>query len=244
MQRSPEDAFLAALVGRQAPAGITDGRGRPAPDRLAVYRNNIAASLRDALRATFPATRRLMGDRFFDAAAIDYAAAERPASPLLFRYGATFADFLATLPGLGDYAFVPEVARIEFARVTAHHAADAEPLTGEALAGLSPEALMTVTLSPHPATALVPTPEGGLPAFQANQTPPEAETPAAAALVTRPALNVLVSPLTFETAAFTQKLLDGVPLGMAAEVAGLDLAAALAQLWSAGAFQKRIVPTG
>lgn len=242
--RSAQETFLAALVGGDALPGVSDGQGRAAPDRLDVYRNNVAASLRDALRTTFAATARLMGDTFFNAAAIDYARLERPRSPLLMRYGATFADFLAALPGLNTYPFVPEVARIEFARVTAYHAADAEPLATDALAGLPPEILVAVRLAAHPATALIRVPAGGLAAFQANQLPPLAQTPAPAALVTRPALNVLTVPIERATATFAENLLLGAPLGDAAQVEGLDLAGALAQLLSAGAFSTRIIPTG
>ncbi|WMS41301.1 DNA-binding domain-containing protein [Acuticoccus sp. MNP-M23] len=246
MQRPPstQDRFLKALAGGTSPEGLSNGRGRPAPDRMDVYRNNVAASLRDSLRTTFATTARLMGDAFFDAAAVDYARQRPPQSPILARYGATFADFLAQLPGLTAYPFVPEVGRIEFARVTAYHAADAEPLGGDALADLGPQALVGVQLVAHPATALIRTPAGGLAAFQANQTPPLAQTPAAAALVTRPAFTVLTRPLDDAAATFAENLLHGAPLGEAAQVQGLDLAGALAQLLSAGAFHTRVVPTG
>ena len=45
--------FAAALLDPDAalPPGVIDPRGRPAPKRFAVYRNNVASSLVDALKA-------------------------------------------------------------------------------------------------------------------------------------------------------------------------------------------------
>jgi len=231
-------AFAAAL-GRPGTnvAGLTDGRGRAAADRFRVYRNNVVVSLAEALEAAFPATRRLLGEAFFRAAAVAYVEEEKPASPLLFRYGATFADHLARLPGVAPYPFVPEAARIEFARLQAYHAADAGPLPADALARLPLEALPAAVLAPHPATRLVAAPAGGLSAWRRNQDPPLAPVEAAAALVTRPRLEVMVTPLTAPAATFAAALLDGRPLGEAAAVEDLDLAPVLGALLTAGAFR-------
>jgi hypothetical protein len=231
-------AFASALVEKGATlSGLTDGRGRAAADRLSVYRNNVIVSLVEALEATFPATLRLVGETFFRAAARAYAEAEKPESPLLFRYGETFADHLARLPGLADYPFVPETARIEFARVGAYHAADAAPLPPDALGAVSRETLPGVVFTAHPATRLVPAPAGGVGAWQRNQDPPLPSVDAAAALVTRPVAAVIVTPLPAPSAAFAEALLAGRALGEAAAADGLDLAAALGALLSAGAFR-------
>lgn len=234
-------AFAAALRKSGATvAGLSDGRGRAAADRFRVWRNNVAVSLAEALEATFPTARRLLGEEFFRAAAVAYAREEMPASPLLFRYGATFPDFLARLPGVGPYPFVPEAARIDYARVVATHAADAEPLAADALSLLPPEALPGAVLAPHPAALLVPAPAGGVSAWRDNQDPPLPAVEAAAALVTRPALAVMVTPLAAPAAAFAGALLAGRPLGDAADAEGLDLAPALGVLLAAGAFRSVI----
>lgn len=221
--------FADALARRGTPvAGLTDGHGRAAPDRFRVWRNNVIHSLSGALGATFPATRRLMGEDDFRGAAIAYAEAVKPASPILSRYGESFADFLMR-PGHLDPS-VGECARIEFARVQAFHAADAPPLDGARLA-LAPEALAALVFAPHPAAHLVPTPHGGTGAWQAGTASADA-----AALVTRPDMSVLVTPLSAPAAAFAAALMAGRPLGEAAGEDGLDLAAALAALLAAGAF--------
>ncbi len=225
----PRLQFAAALARRGTPlAGLTDGRGRPAADRFAIYRNNVIHSLSEALGTTFPATRRLMGADAFRRAAIAYAEAHKPASPILFRYGDAFAE---TLLRSGEWPrHVGECARIEYARVQAFHAADAAPLDAQRLA-LDPEALARLTFAAHPATHLVATPDGGCGAWL-DGTP----CAAAAALVTRPAMTVLVAPLAAPAAAFARRLLDGAPLGEAATVDDLELAGALAALLTGGAF--------
>ena len=231
---SGERAFAAALAGGPSPSGLHDGHGRPAADRLDVYRNNVVVSLRDALRTTFAATARLMGETYFDAAATAYAKANKPASPLLFRYGDGFADFLSELPGLANYPFVPEAARIEYARVTAYHAADAAPLRPDALGAVAADALPAAVFVAHPAAAVLLLPHGGLAAWQENSG--RAREAAPACLVTRPAMEVEVRPLQMAAARFAEALLAGVALGEAAGDPALDLAGTLGLLLSAGAF--------
>ncbi|MEM8855037.1 MAG: DNA-binding domain-containing protein, partial [Pseudomonadota bacterium] len=129
----PQDdgGFIDTLARTDPAKGFHDGRGRDAGDRISVYRNNVVVSLADAIANTFAATGRMVGEDFMKAAAIAFAKANKPRSPLMFLYGDTFADFLARLPGLADYPQVPEVARIEYARVASYHAKDAAPLAGE-----------------------------------------------------------------------------------------------------------------
>jgi len=236
--------FVAALAGESGLEGVHDGQGRDAAHRFAVYRNNVIVSLRDALRAAYPATLRLMGETFFDAAAVDFARAHKPRSPVLSAYGAGFAEAIATLPGLAPYPFVPEVAALEYARLSAYHAADAPPLAPDRLAGLPPDLVAAAVFTAHPATRLVAVPAGGLGAYRDNA--PEgiaildgAGGDTAAALVTRPAMTVLITPLTAAETPFVEALLSGAPLGTAAGSAAgeaFDLAATLARLLGAGAF--------
>lgn len=231
-------AFAAALANAGAAPldGLHDGRGGPAGHRIRLYRDSLAATRRAALRATFPATATLMGATHFVAAADAYAARHAPRSPLLFEYGADFPDFIATLPGLAPYPFVPEAARIEFARLGASHAADGEPLSAAALTSIPPGCLGATVLVPHPATALVPLAAGGLAAWQRCQMPPRPQTPAAACLVTRPRETVRVTALNAAAGRFVARLLAGEPLGRAAVTPHLDLSAALALVLRAGAF--------
>lgn len=234
-----EAAFVQALRRGGTLAGVHDGHGRPADDRLAVYRNTVIVSLRDALRTAFPVTERLAGADFFAAAAVDFARAEKPRSPVLLEYGEAFPAFLAGLPGLAPYPVVPEVAVLEWARLRAYHAADAGPLASDALGAVAPEALPGLVLAAHPATRLVPLPAGGYAAYRTEADGGLPEAPeAAAALVTRPLWRVLLTPLCAAEARFAGALLAARPLEEALREAGEDFALtpALAKLISAGAF--------
>ena len=95
--------------------------------RFNVYRNNYRITLCNAMRTTFPAIEKLVGDEYFSALAIEFAERHPPRSPIMAKYGNDFADFLAGFGPLGDYPYLADVARIEFARVHAYHAADVEP---------------------------------------------------------------------------------------------------------------------
>ncbi|MEL6963263.1 MAG: DNA-binding domain-containing protein, partial [Pseudomonadota bacterium] len=68
------------------PETIAWRRGRPVPRRFNVYRNNVVAGMTEALRATFPAVEKLVGEDFFAASARIYIDQNPPQSPLLFRY--------------------------------------------------------------------------------------------------------------------------------------------------------------
>ncbi|WP_420394606.1 putative DNA-binding domain-containing protein [Acuticoccus sp.] len=223
-------AFAAALSQPGARVGgLTDGRGAPAPDRFQVWRNNVVHSLAEALGATFPATRRLMGEADFRGAAVAYAQAVKPRSPLLFLYGDAFPAFL-TAPGRLQ-AHVGEVAAIDYARVQAYHAADAAPLEPAALAALGPDELGATVFVPHPATRLLQAPCGGATAWRTGVPGDRPET----AVVTRPHAEVQVRVLGGADGAFASALVAGRPLGEVATLAA-DVASTLAALLSAGAF--------
>ena len=107
-----------------------------AGERLAIYRNNFLISLTEALKANFPVTRQLLGEDFFAEAAARFVRAHPPRQPCLFEYGETFPGYLHALPQLAELTYVAEVARFEFARICAYHAARERTLTAPQLARL------------------------------------------------------------------------------------------------------------
>lgn len=238
-------AFLAALADGPGaiPAGLVGPDGTADAQRFQVYRNTVASTLIDALAASFPAVVRLVGEEFFAAAAADYAAREKPASPLLFRYGGAFPDHLAGIESLAAYPYVPDVARLDLAWLGAYHAADAEAFGPEHLARMPEERLADLCLALHPATRVVASPHPVVTLWAANRgdgpmperLPDEGED----ALVTRPGIEVLVLRLPPGCAAFLGALDTGHPLGNAAAEAaahpGFDLGASLAVLLRTGA---------
>ncbi len=153
----PQRDFAEALLDPSLPPpeGLTGPDGEPSADRFAVYRNNVAVGLTDALADAFPAVRRIVGEEFFRAMARIHALAEPPASPILLDYGAKFPDFIAGFPPAAGLPYLAAVARIERAWREAYYAAEAEPIDPGAFAGLDADELPSLRLTLHPSLRLV-----------------------------------------------------------------------------------------
>ncbi len=101
--------------------------------RFDVYRNNVAVSLCAALAARFPVVQALVGEGFFQAMARVFIAANKPRTPVLMLWGREFPGFLRGFPPVAGLPYLADVARLEFARGVAYHAADVAPLDGAKL---------------------------------------------------------------------------------------------------------------
>jgi hypothetical protein len=239
--------FSAGLMNPElaAPAGVVATHGKRVNQRYNVYRNNVTVSLIDALAAIYPAVQRITGVEFFRAMARFHVRAMPPASPLLFEYGRDFPSFIEAYEYAGHMPWLADTARIERAWLDAYHAADAAPLAAEALASIAPDLLAQLRFVPHPATRIVRSPYPAVAIFAMNRTDgpvtPLHSSDAEDALVTRPDGDVIVSRLPAGGAAFLLSLIEGAPLGTAAQAAfdetnTFDLPANLAAMISAGVF--------
>ena len=156
-----QDDFAEALLSTTTPVpSCVKGAGVHRADRrFAVYRNNVAASLIEALAARFPVVKRLVGEEFFNAMAHAYVLREPPFSPLLIHYGETFPAFIEAFDAARPLPYLGDVARIELARGRAYHAADADPLPRQAFAGLPKDRIgdQRVALHPSVRSSLPPT---------------------------------------------------------------------------------------
>src|SRR2546421_584408 len=83
---------------------------------------------------------------------------------------ATFPDFLANFPPCRHLAYLPDVARLEWAMNVALHAADATPLTTETARALSAGTLESARLALHPSVTLLASPWPVDALWRANQT--------------------------------------------------------------------------
>ncbi|MEQ8444981.1 MAG: DNA-binding domain-containing protein [Pelagibacterium sp.] len=225
------------------PLGLTSSGGRNDPLRFAVYRNNVHVSLVAALAKGFPVVGKLVGEEFFGAMARIYVGQTKPSSPLLFTYGADFPAFIAGFPPAASLPYLPDIARLEYVWTQAYHAADDPVLTIEALRGLASDDLLESHLEPHPAAALVAShfPIGSI--WQAHQHTQPAKVTSnvpETILMTRPALDVIVTVVPARDAVFARSLLAGDSVGESAAASattpGFDLGAALVGLVSLGAF--------
>lgn len=87
----------------------------PAKDAFAVHRDTVLGALCSALRLSFPTADVLVGEGFFDQAALAYVAEQPPRRARLSAYGAGFPDFLDAYPPALDLAYLGDVARLDLA---------------------------------------------------------------------------------------------------------------------------------
>lgn len=219
--------FANALLdpGLPAPAGLTAWNGSDPAQRFRVYRNNVIVSLIDALADTFEVTQQLVGEDFFRAMARLYAYVNPPRSPLMAFYGASFPAFVETFPPAAGLPYLADVARLEYLRVVACHAADLPAIGAAKVAAALAEqaALPTMGVSLHPSVAVLSSSSAVVSLWAAHQglvdlstvVPDRPET----ALVLRHGMDVEVTPISPATGAFISALQSGSSLGKAVEVA-------------------------
>lgn len=239
-------AFVRALRDPDSPVPrpVRNTAAAPSTRRFNVYRNNMVVSLVDALKATFPAIHRLVGEDYFNAVARAYIDQHPPDSPVLLRYGRRFGEFLEQFPTASGVPYLGDVARLEWARIHALHAADAEPAGIEALASLPEEVLSEVRLVLHPSVMHIASRWPVVALWSACMNPDEAGdvdmNTAQTAVVARPALRVGVHAAPPGGGAFLNALANGSTLGAAAEQAmaangAFDLAGQLQFVFQIGA---------
>jgi hypothetical protein len=238
----PLPAFAAGLRNGALPPGVTARAPDEAARRFDVYRNNVAVSLSRALAARYPVIERLVGGAFFAPLARAFAETHRPRTPVLADWGADFPAFLAGQQPLAPYPYLPDVARIEWARGIAYHSADLPPADLAQIAGADPAGLR---LHLHPGLSLVTSAHAAVTIWTANQPGADPATargatgPEAALILRDRALIVQVWPLTPGGAAFVAALSRDTLLA-AAEAAqtiepGFDPGTLLLRLAQAGA---------
>ena len=239
--------FAAAILDprRPVPPGCVAPDRRLDAKRLGVYRNNVAASLIEALTQSFPAVLRIVGEEYFRAVARVYVAQDPPASPVMLEYGAGFPSFLRQLGTLSSLPYLPDVARIERAWLESHHAADAISLDPASLARLPEVHAGDACFALHPSLRIVRSSYPALTIWRMNVGDgvpgPVDLSSGEDALVLRREADVEVRAIPAGGAQFLEALAQGQSLEGAAE-AGMracpefDLTAHLTALLDAGAF--------
>jgi hypothetical protein len=216
-----QDEFADALLSAATPvpSSLKGASVRRADRRFAVYRNNVAVSLIEALGARFPVVKRLVGDEFFSAMAHAFVLREPPLSPLLIHYGETFPPFIEAFDAAEPLPYLADVARLEYARGRAYHAADAEPLQRAAFASLPAGRIGSARVTLHPSVSIVASRFPVLSIWEVNQDRAVGPVPhwgPQAALVARPFLEVE-----------TRRLLPGSDVFLLALQAGSTIAEAV-----------------
>lgn len=191
------------------PMGLAGPVGSVGDERFAVYRNNVAVGLIEALRSSFPVVERLVGAEFFTAMAREHALQSPPSSAVLLEYGSGFPDFIARFEPAAALPYLADVARLEWYWLEAYHAAEAVPVAIADLHGIARDRLPTLRLKLHPSARVLRLEHPALRIWRAHQ---EADEPGLmeleldgaheAVLVVRPRLLVEAIELSAGAVAF------------------------------------------
>ena len=237
-------AFAAALHDGdfEAAAPRVRAAGVPPAERLAVYRRNMRAAQHDALAATYPVVRRLVGDGFFRALALDYLRAWPSGSGNLDDLGHALAGFIAAYAPAGELAYLPDVARLEWACHESALAAEAPALDASALARVPAERQGSLVLQLHPSVRRVESVHPVVAIREANQPDRDGslagEAAAESALVWRRDGRVRVRRVEGAERACLQAVCAGASLDAAVLAMGLgeapQVAAVLERLGAEG----------
>jgi hypothetical protein len=248
-------SFAAALLAPDlpCPTGLRAWNGSDPVKRLAVYRNNVVSSLIDALADTFPVTQELVGTEFFRAMASVFVRQCPPRSRLLTDYGNEFPAFVDGFEPAKSVPYLADVARLEQARVTAYHAADAERVSAESVSAAlaSADEVGLLRLTCHPSVRTLASGFAIVSLWAAHQGQGELAdvdpSVAESALVVRDGLDVVVLRLPPGAARFIAAIQRGAALADAAALAAdeavdFDLPTVLTLLMRHGALTSIDIP--
>jgi uncharacterized protein (UPF0276 family) len=214
------------------------------PARFAVYRNNSAVATIEALKEQFPTVLRLVGDEAFSGLARAFVGENPPRSPVLGEYGENFPRFIEVFLAAceNDTPYLPDCARLDWARLIALRAPEAAPCPLSRLAALDMGQLATQKIVLHPSLALVASDWPILAISNAHEAP-VADWSGETLLVLRPQADLILMHCPPGARAFLQACHAGKTLGAAAEAAGenFDSGQTLIELTRIGAIVDFIV---
>ncbi len=230
--RELQYAFADSL--RQVDANPASGLAVRPAENLAIYRNNSAWQFRNALALSFPVLHRRVGEEFFRQLAHHYHRAFPSRSGDLHWVGRDFADFLSTHLAGGDYAWLADLARLEWAREEAAVAEELPSLGVDALAGIAPDDLERLTFTLQPSLRLGASEFPVLSVWIANQTenaPPTDQSKGGEQfMVLLRDDSIVTQPIDPALHTFLSAMKSGAGLGDAMSAACFDESALVAAL--------------
>jgi hypothetical protein len=225
-QKSFLDALLVECAGTSvALSDIRGGVFSPA-ERLNIYRNNLRENFLKVLELEFPVVQRLVGADYFRQTAWQFLLHAPSHSGDLFHCGHAFPEYLRQQFAASDYAYLPDVAALEWAYQEAIVAADDQQIFDlGALAKLNHDSYDRLRLHPHPALGLVRSQYPIVGIWAANQ--PDSASYATLdlggggdnALITRALRSTHIQAIGAGAATFLRDVLERRPLGVALEAA-------------------------
>lgn len=198
---------------------------RPAAN-LDIYRNNTDWQFRNALALSYPVLLRRVGDDYFRQLAFHYRERFPSRSGDLHWVGRDFPEFLTDHLRGGDYAWLADLARLEWLRERASVARTQPALGPEALSRFAAEDLGALVFTLQPALFLGASEFPVLSVWQANQTdnasPVDQSIGREQFMVLGRDDLVEVARLTPSLFSYLSALAAGAPLGEAVSAADLD----------------------
>lgn len=134
-----EDFISAIFGGDNSPAAshVIGGDVLSAEQRFGIYTGSVHGILTQALGATFPVCKALVGDQFFDNMCKIFIDTHPPTTSFFAEYGDKFPEFLTTFKPVKDIAYFVDVARFEWARHDVWHQQSSEQSDFSSLATLN-----------------------------------------------------------------------------------------------------------
>jgi Putative DNA-binding domain len=202
--------------------------------RLEVYRNNARETFRKTLSATYPVVQRLVGDACFRGIAAHLMREFPSRAGDLGRFGAELATLLDIYYRDTEFAYLADVAHLEWACAEVETAADSAPFSLLELASVHEDEHAALRFALRPCVRLVSSRYPILTIWHENQADDVATIDFAGGgervLVARHGSGLRLEALDAGTFAFAQSLADGEPLADA-----LDAGCAAARGFDAGA---------
>jgi hypothetical protein len=127
----------------------------PAQRGVEVYRNNYRGNLHDTLASAYPVIRQLVGDEFFRLLARHFIEQHPSRSGNLHRYGSELSEFLMHFENTQHLAYLPDMARLEWAYHCAYFADDVPQFDLNRLANVAPESYAQLRWILHPGCHLL-----------------------------------------------------------------------------------------
>ncbi|MEM9210042.1 MAG: DNA-binding domain-containing protein [Pseudomonadota bacterium] len=217
-----QEDFRSALLdpALSTPPGLVNPDGSAAQKRFDVYRNNVTVSLTDALETAFPVVAKLIGSENFRALAKVFLRQHPPSSPLLMFYGKEMPVFLEGFKPLQKIPYLADVARLELALRHSYHAAGADAFDPAVLQAMSEDALMSarITFAPHVQLIRSRYPVHGIWQMNMVDGAPQPQARGENVLVSRPALDPVMTVLRPGGGLLMDQLLRGEALGPALQI--------------------------
>ncbi|MEQ1551356.1 putative DNA-binding domain-containing protein [Sphingorhabdus sp.] len=180
---------------------------------LKAHANTISHARLVALEQSFPLTRAVIGETQFNALSRGYDETAEAKACDLAHIGRHFAMYLSySLPSSSGErlnASICDLAKIEWAWLESYHAADASPLTLEAISKLAEADLLSLAVTLHPSVRICPL-RAPLAAPLTHLT---GEMESAAILVVRPDAEVRLLAIDERTLQAAQNCLQHSTIG-------------------------------